>query len=282
MTEPATVTVDNGTHRGGHRTGAIRRATRRAIHSTSGYWFAHASGRFDRPDTAWRRAMDYYTSQALVVTGTEAAGRDAHLFRRTLHRIGWGYAHLSGAAEGECYATWDTDLFTPLDPPRAHKLTDLTWTRSAEYGGKKAAKVHALVVPLQQARGRGQYVLVVVHMPLDNTAQRAAVWVDVCRGLVALHAELTQRYPDAEGIVAMDGNKNLRLPGEAGMVRQHLEKPLGLVTSWEHGLPKDGGTLGNGVIDWVLLRLARLAACLLLRDLPDSDHRAFRYRLRRA
>lgn len=255
----------------------MRRKGRRVLR----LWFVHNSGRFDRPDRLWRTAITRLRRKGILITGTEAAGRHADLFHAALAGTDWGYAHLSGAAEGECYVTWDETAAELVGKPFAHKLTDLTWTRSQEYGGKKAAKVHALVLRLRIARGGQTYWIVVVHMPLDNTPQRAAAWVDCCRGLVALEAELRERDPSAEVVIVGDFNKNLRLSNERSAVRAHLSVPLAMVTSWARGLPKRGGTHDGQVIDYAVLRLPILATCQLLPDLADSDHRAFRYRLRR-
>lgn len=266
----------------GSTPGPLSRAVARAATAVRGLWIAHNSGRFDRALFQWKIAFRYLSNRAVVVTGTEAAGRSTADFTKALGGTGFHYAHLTGAAAGECYAAWDTRVISLAAKPWAHKLTDLTWVRSEEYGGKRAAKVHALVVPLRSAT-RGSlpsHVLAVVHMPLDNTADRAAAWVDCCRGLVALRAEIKDRWPDAEFIVVGDVNKNLRERDEAGQVRTHLEKPLGAVTSWADGLPRGGGTHGGTVIDYAILRRPILTACQLLKDLPDSDHRAFRFRLR--
>lgn len=239
-------------------------------------WLVHASGRFDRPSKTWRAALTYARRKGAIVTGTEAAGRDKALFLAALAGTDWSYAHLSGAAEGEAYATWDGSRARLFAKPFAHKLTDKTWTRSKEYGGKQAAKVHALVVPLEV--GKRRIWLAVVHMPLDNTQQRAECWVDCCRGLVELRRDLRRKDPGAAFVPVGDFNKNLREADEQRHVRANLLTPLAAVTSWVRGLPK-AGTHGRQVIDYAIAD--GFAACQLLRDLPDSDHRAFRYRLRR-
>ncbi len=246
-----------------------------------GLWIAHNSGRFDTPSNLWRHAIIWLRGKADLITGTEAASRSDTLFSAALGDSDWAYAHLTGAAAGECFATWNPAVVDLLGKPFAHKLTDLTWVRDQEHGGKEAAKVHALVLRLRITATGKRLWLVVVHMPLDNTPTRAAAWLDCCVGLAALKADLQRRDPTADVLINGDWNKNLRLHNEAGIVRQRLEKPLGLVTSWEFGLPKTGGTHGTQVIDYGLLRRALLVACELLRDLPDSDHRAMRYRIRR-
>lgn len=243
-------------------------------------WFVHASGRFDRIDRLWRAALTYYRRRGVLVTGTEAAGRSPEDFRRALGDTDWAWAHLAGAAAGESYATWDTTALELLGKPWAYKLTDLTWVRSEEYGGKRAAKTHALVLKLRDVATDQAYWIAVVHMPLDNTRQRAEAWVDCCRGLQGLKRELSARDPKAAFVVVGDVNKNLREHDEAGAVRQRLEKPLHSVTSWVHGLPREG-THGRQVIDYAILPARLLGGCQLLRDLPESDHRGFRYRIKR-
>lgn len=254
------------------RPAARRRPRRRAL------WFIHNSGRFDKPAAAWRAAITWLRRRGSLITGTEAAGRTATLFRAALADHDWAYAHLSGAAEGEAYAAWAMDDLELLGKPFARKLTDRTWVRSAEYGGKRAAKVHALVVHLRELRTDRTWWVVVVHMPLDNTDQRAAAWVDCCAGLVDLQAALEKRDPNAELVVVGDVNKNLREHYEATQVQRHLARPLGLAVSWAGRMPRAGGTHGRQVIDYALAW--GFTACQLLRDLPDSDHRAFRYRVR--
>jgi len=249
---------------------AGRRRSRRRL------WFAHNSGRFDRPASAWRAAITFLRRRASLITGTEAAGRDPKLFRDTLAEHGWGHAHLAGAAEGECYAAWDLADLQLVGRPFAWKLTDKTWTRSAEYGGRRAAKVHALVVRLREVRTGRRWWVVIWHAPLDNTNARAEIWVDCCDGLVDLKHELLERDPDAEVVVVGDVNKNLRIHAEAAAVRSHLTWPLKAVTSWAGRMPRRGGTHTRQVIDYAIARA--FAACQLLKDLPDSDHRAFRYR----
>jgi hypothetical protein len=168
--------------------------------------------------------------------------------------------------------------------PKAYKLTDLTWTRSPEYGGKPAAKVHALVVPLRPVKGNRRLIfLVVVHMPLDNTEQRAEVWVDCCRGLRELEDQLHAMDPTAEVVLVGDWNKNEKDHQERGMIRKHLTGPLGLTDCWDYGrhsLSVGEGTHGRQVIDAALLPKPMLRAARLCPDDASSDHRPMRYKVR--
>lgn len=243
-------------------------------------WFVHSSGRFDRSVAVWRASLSRLRKLGSVVTGTEAAGRSRSVFASALGRVGWDYAHLSGAAVGECYASWDGTVLEPAAHPFARKLTDMTWTRAPEFGGAKAAKVHALVVPLRtRTRGGRMYVLVVVHWPLDNTEQRAAVWRDVCEGIRDLQRDLEARWPDADVVVVGDVNKNLRQHNEAAQVRQRLEWAMHTVVSWRPPFPS-AGTHGSQLIDMAFARAGVIRACELVADDASSDHRPFRYRLR--
>lgn len=243
-------------------------------------WGVQSAGRFDRSVVSWRRSLVRLVGLGVWVTGTEAAGRTASEFRAALTRVGWDFVHLSGAAVGECYATWDAAVVELAGHPFARKLTDLTWVRDAEYGGDTAALVHALVVPLRNRRGRARVrVLVVVHMPLDNTAPRQAAWLDCCRGLRILEADLDRMYPGAEVVIVMDGNKNLHEPAELAEVSAHLEKPLRMVVSWRRPYPV-AGTHARQLIDYALAAAGVIVACQLVADDDSSDHRPFRYRLR--
>lgn len=254
--------------------------TSRAVRRRRRVWVVFSAGRFDRDRSVWRASLRRLRKLGSVVAGTEAAGRKPDDFRAALTEFDWDYAHLAGAAVGECYLTWDGRALELGGRAFARKLSDLTWTRSPEYGGEKAQPVHALVVPLRNRAGRRRVrVFVVVHMPLDNTKQRAAAWVDCCRGLVRLKAEILELFPGAELVIMMDGNKNLRKPAERLMVLKHLCRPLGFQTSWRPPLPA-AGTHGDQVIDLALAEPGVIVACELVADDPSSDHRPFRFRLR--
>lgn len=256
-------------------------------------WGVHASGRFDRSTARWRAALRRYRQYGSWVTGTEAAGRSARDFKAALGEFGWSFVHLAGAAVGECYATWDAAVLELAGKPFARKLSNLTWVRSPEYGGGEAKPVHALVVPLMKRAGllrrrRRVTVLVVVHMPLDNTRSRAEAWLDCCRGLANLKHTLEHTlYPGCDVVLVGDWNKNLRedrpQPGhkasERAMVRDHLERPLDVQVSWRKPYPQ-AGTHGRQLIDYALARPGVITACELVADDDSSDHRGFRYRLR--
>lgn len=245
-------------------------------------WFVHSSGYFGANTVAWRASNGRLRTKGVFISGTEAAGRTAADFR-TLAKGAptWETVHLSGAAEGECYAHFDTTYLELDGRAFARKLTDLTWVRDEEHGGKRAAKVHALVLPVRRTKGKARRVyVVIVHMPLDNTPERARCWIDCASGLVDLEHDLRAHDPNAEVVIVADFNKNLREPDELHTVRRHLTTPLRMVTSWATGLPAAGGTHGRQVIDFALLVRWFLGACELLADDASSDHRPFRYRLR--
>jgi hypothetical protein len=250
-------------------------------------WFVHSSGRFDRSAHVWVASLRRLRKLGVVITGTEAAGRSAADMARAFGDT-WAFAHLTGAAQGESFAAWDTRVLTLVSRPKAYKLSDLTWTRAPEYGGKPAAKVHALVVPLQPVKGKRRRIfLVIVHMPLDNTDKRAEAWVDCCKGLRELTDQLHDMDPDAEVVLVGDWNKDQRDHREAAMMRLHLTGPLGLRNSWDGWLSRlsaGDGTHGRQIIDAALLVARMLIRCVLITDDASSDHRPFRYkvRLRRA
>jgi hypothetical protein len=249
-------------------------------------WAVHASGRFDRADSKWVTAFRGYVKACIFLTGTEAAGRTTTQFREGLRGVRgtWATCHLTGPAEGECWAAWDTRA-AELEHAEARKLTDLTWVRSPEYGGHRAAKTHALVVRLRRVRGRRRrrIIFVVVHMPLDNTEQRARAWLDCCtgeHGLVHLVAELEAEFPDAAVVVVGDFNKNLRDPVEHAKVQRNLLTPMRRVTSWHKGLPAQGTLVGSrAVIDFAIAQARYLGTCQRLTPSAASDHVAIRYRL---
>lgn len=246
-------------------------------------WFVHSSGRFDRATHVWIASLRRLMGYGVLITGTEAAGRTAAELARAFGKT-WAHAHLTGAAQGESFAGWDTRVLALCATPKAYKLTDLTWTRSPEYGGKEAAKVHALVVPLRPVKGKRRRIfVVVVHMPLDNTEARAAAWVDCCKGLCDLEAKLHAMDPDAEVVLVGDWNKDQRSPVEAGMMRKHLTSPLALANCWDgwlSRLPVGQGTHERQVIDGALLPVSMLVTTRLVSDDSSSDHRPMRYKVR--
>lgn len=253
-----------------------RKAARRIFR----IWAAHSSGRFDRSDASWRASLKRLIRLHMKwVTGTEAAGRDNKQFKTALSFAGWDYSHLTGAAAGECWAAWDTDFVELMGKPFAAQLSDMTYVRSPEYGGGRTKPVHALVVPLKARKGKKQWVLVISHDPLDNTQQRAEVWVDVQHGKVQLNDSLELQYPDAEIIFVADVNKNLRQPEESFRVARYIEHPMKKLASWRGHMPQGGGTHGNQVIDMAFADPGVIVDCQLVVDDKSSDHRPFKYRL---
>lgn len=243
-------------------------------------WGGHSSGRFDRSDSSWRSSLIRLIALKLRwITGTEAAGRDNAQFKRALHHPYFDYAHLTGAAAGECWGIWDARFVELLKRPRAAKLSDKTYVRSPEYGGGRTAPVHALVIPLKARKGKKQWVLVISHDPLDNTEARAEVWVDVQAGKVRLNEQLELEFPDAEIIFIADVNKNLRQPEESFKVARYIEHPMKKLASWRGKMPPSGGTHENAVIDMAFADPGVIVECELVSDDDSSDHRPFRYRV---
>jgi len=255
--------------------GAARKA-KRAIR----IWAGHSSGRFDRPDKLWRTSIIRLIGLNLKwITGTEASGRDNKQFEKALRHPYHDFVHLTGAAAGECWGIWDTRFLELMKSPWAAKLSDKTYVRSPEYGGGRTAPVHGLVIPLKARKGRKQWVVVVSHDPLDNTEQRAEVWVDVQAGKVRLNEQLELEFPDAEIIFVGDINKNLRQPEESFKVARHIEHPMEKLASWRGHMPKGVGTLGKSVVDMAFADPGVIVACELVLDLRASDHRPFKYRV---
>lgn len=265
------------------------RAPRRALG-------VHSSGRFDRPlDTLTNsvrrlrritRGRGLLRRQVAYVTGTEAGGRtDEELARALGSDPVWEYVNLRGPA-AECWATWRTSMLELDGTPYSRQLTDITWTRSKEYGGREAPPVKALVVPLRVVGRprRRKIVLIVVHMPLDNTDRRAAAWVDCCRGHRQLVTELRAQDPTVEIIIEADWNKDHRNPVERGMVQRHVARPLRLTQGWDGSSPKRGGTHGRRLIDGVVASRRVLGWstpwCWLTADDRSSDHRPYVHTLR--
>lgn len=269
MTEPVTTAWGQGRARVGKRRP-----------SGSG-WFAHSSGRFDRSLYQLLRSLMRLRRLCVLVTGTEVGGRPSADMRRALLRDGWAFAHLTGGAPGECYATWDTDSLTLQGRPWARKLSSKTYTRSPEYGGKPAAFVHALVVKLQPAKGNKRPVfVVVVHMPTDSTDLRQEVWLDCCRGLRMLESDLRNLDPNADVVIHADWNKDYHRALERQLLNSQVAKPLGLVQTWTAN-PLASGTHGDELIDGAMVPAGLFGGrCELLPDDSSSDHRPFRYRIR--
>lgn len=258
----------------------------------------HSSGRFDRPVESLTRSVrrlrrlsrgrGLLRREVAFVTGTEAGGRsDKDLQRALGSDPGWDFVNLRGPA-AECWATWRVDhLERRADwAPFSRKLTDKTWVRAREYGGREAPPVEALVVPLQVVGrpNRRRPVLIVIHMPLDNTDQRAAAWIDCCRGLRILVTQIRERDPGAEIVIEADWNKDHRNARERAMIHRYVAKPLRLTQGWDGSRPAHGGTHGRQLIDGCLARARALGSstpwCWLVPDDGSSDHRPYAHALR--
>lgn len=257
----------------------------------------HSSGRFDRSDASLAQSVKRlrkvtrgrlpFRRRVAYITGTEASGRG---WKTMKHILGsdsrWDFAWISGRGAGECWATWSTGHLELAGVPFTRKLTSMTWRRSQEYGGKEAPPVEALVVPLQPAGrpGRRTLYLAIVHMPLDNTELRAAIWRDVCRGLRILATDIRAEDPYAEVVFEADWNKDHRNAIERAAIQQHIARPLRLVQGWDGSRPGRGGTHGRRLIDGVVASRRVLGFstpwCWLTADDSSSDHRPYVHTLR--
>ena len=233
----------------------------------------HSSGRFDRALELVAKDVDHFHTIASIVSHTEmhSAARNA-AFRNE----GWSYAHGYGAGDGECVIEWNNEIWSLAGLPESRPLTNQTYVRSKEYGGKASAPVHALIVPLQLNLNPSQQVIVVaIHMPLDNTARRAGVWVDCTKGLRREVKRARRFHPGAKVIISADWNKNYRQADERGKIEKYVARKLHLVQAWKGHLPATGGTHGpKGLIDGTQTDL-HVADCHLLPDTPSSDHRPY-------
>lgn len=247
---------------------------------TWGY-FAESSGRFDRPVSALRKSVAAIRSDIAVVliAGTEASGRSKADLDEALGDPMWDYAHIGSDNKGasECWITWSQRVLEPVGKAYAVKLTDQTWTRSKEYGGKQAPYVHALVQVLQVVKRphRRPIAVIAVHMPLDNTPLRERVWLDAAGGLRALVAQVREEHPNVEVVITGDFNRNARQDPERALVEAQITKPLGLTHCWTKP-PKTGGTHGpRSLLDWYCLPKRMFRKVFLLPDDSSSDHRPF-------
>lgn len=234
----------------------------------------HSSGRFDRSTALNRKDNESFHKIAELVTHTEmSADRMTDAFRLP----GWSFAHDNrGGGRDECVVEWDNEAFSLGGMPRTEQLSKMRFTRSKEYGGKTADPFFALVVPLQVADHPGQRVWVIVaHMPLDNTALRARIWFDTCRGLRKVVRALRKEDPGAEVLIVADWNKNYRQAEERAKMEKKVARPLGLRQSWAGHAPASGGTHGpKALIDGDVTDLVPTGA-RLLEDTAASDHRPY-------
>lgn len=257
----------------------------------------HSSGRFDRTDQSLIRSVKRLRKvtrgrwpllrRVAYVTGTEASGRGWKDMKDILGSDrDWDYAWISGRGSGECWATWSTQMLELADTPFVRQLSTMTWRRSQAYGGGEAPPVEALVVPLRPVGrpSRRTIYLIVVHMPLDNTELRAAIWRDVARGLRVLASDIRAEDPHAELVFEADWNKNHREPGERAAIQKDIARPLRLVQGWDGSGPRRGGTHGRQLIDGVVASRRLLGWstpwCWLTADDRSSDHRPYVHTVR--
>lgn len=234
-----------------------------------------SSGRFDRPIGAVEKSVDFLESIAKLVFHTEVSSRTLQQIIFAFKNPGWKYGHVAGAGADECLTEWEVKTWDLAEHPTAHQITEKTWVRADAYGGKKAAYVSTLVVVLRHKKTGKVVVTFITHMPLDNTKARAEIWVDCCKGIVALKRKFARMYPGCEFLIAADWNKNWKAPKEREMLVKHLAKPLKMTYVWSHveHLP-DGGTEGKSIIDGFFVSDGiRVLECGLAPDDPSSDHR---------
>lgn len=235
---------------------------------------AHESMRFDRSNALLHKDVVTFARFAEVITLTEMS-RDTKERREAVRLNGWStfYSDKQKGAD-ECVILWKNSAFTLDGTPTSVPITDKTWVRSKEYGGKRANPVHLISVPLAWAEEpKRRLVVMTCHMPLDNTPLRAAIWKDCAAGIRAEVRKRRRRDPGVKILITSDFNKNFREDAERRLIRKHLSKPLGLRQVWAGDVPRTGGTHGpRGLIDGMLTDLYHPRA-RLLRDTAASDHR---------
>lgn len=239
----------------------------------------HSSGRFNRSIALLERDVRVHHKVASIVTHTEMT-RDTTI--GAFRHQGWSFARSEkDDGQDECVTEWDDRVWAKVRPARTRRLTEMTWVRSQEYGGNVAVPPYALTVALESVERPGKRVTVIVaHMPLDNTENRAQIWVDCSRTLGELVKDERAIDPDARILIGADWNKNYRLLSERAMIERHVADPLGLTQAWKGNVPRGGGTHGpRGLIDGDVTDLKVLGS-KLLPDTAASDHRPYAVRLK--
>ncbi|MFC6341985.1 hypothetical protein ACFP8W_08360, partial [Nocardioides hankookensis] len=250
-------------------------------------------GRFDRPVDALAASVARirrYTRggrRVVLITGTEASHRSGKDMHQVLDANGWEWAHLSGErGAGECWGTWSTSALQLVES-YTHRLTEMTWTRSAEYGGGEAPPVTALVLQFEVVGRpyRRTVTVIVVHWPLANTERRQEIWKDCALGLRRLEDQIRARDPHTALDVVGDLNRNYRQDADRRLIDHYIAAPLRLVQAWAGSTPVRGGTHGpRSLLDGAVLdrRLLGWSTpwCWLLPDDDSSDHRPFAHTLR--
>lgn len=235
---------------------------------------AESSGRFNRPGKSLRRSVRRLRRGRVLVVGTEAKGRK-DWFLKTGVDSGWDYAHLK-KADGECWATWNTDYWISSGHPRTRILSKATWVRSKAYGGKRTRPVKVLIVPLSPVACPGQKVFgMIVHMPNCKTRMRRLAWRLCARGLTKRINRMRKKQPGSKFIVIGDMNKDNRNKKEHHDLQRYIAKPAGLTNGWDGNMPDHGGTHGaEDLIDHCFTDF-EVVDQELLHDDKSSDHQPF-------
>jgi endonuclease/exonuclease/phosphatase family metal-dependent hydrolase len=185
-----------------------------------------------------------------IISGTEADSRPDSFLKRT----GWAFAHgAAGSKESrQLWLAWRTRRWQLQGVPRAPAVSSLTYFT---HEGRLKESHRVLRVKLRCRRSGRLFIFYVVHMSLDNTGTRAALWVDECRGLANLMDRDAAAYPDAVQVLEGDMNKNWRNAADRAMCHEHLVEPMGLTCVWEDHLPAEGGTHGpSSILDHLYVR----------------------------
>lgn len=251
---------------------------------------AVSSGRFDRSTKALTISVNKIEKATSASLHTEVTGRSPAELIKAFKDPNSRFIHIFGpGASEECLLRYNQRLWTPAGDAFARQITDLTWVRSKEYGGKKAECVRALTAPMAWKADGKVTVYVTVHMPLDNTKPRAAAWFDCCVGLVALVKEMRKFYPGCDFVIGGDWNKDWRKGSEHDLMVKHMLVPLKKVDKrfeycWDEArqLPAGGTHPQPGpdaLIDGFFSTLDMLAVGLMADD-ASSDHRPMKVKVR--
>lgn len=236
------------------------------------YRFTHSSGRFDRKVGTVRDSVTRLHKISDLTTHTEMSPNDRD--KAFKHQKGWAFTHLeNGAGTDECIVDWRTDAFSLRHRGSyALQLTNRTWVRSGDYGGRPADFVHGLFVPLMTV-DEVELDVIVLHSPLDNTSLRADIWVEVMDNLTKIVAGKKKRHPKRKFWIASDFNKNFRQANERAMIQTHLAAPLKMKQAWEGHIPDHGGTHGPlSLLDGAVTNI-KIEDTFLITDDASSDHR---------
>lgn len=235
----------------------------------------HHSEKWDRPKARVKRDAKTFREIADAVTHTEM---DTPKRSDMLGAKDWSFCHSERNGEDETVAEWSNETLSLSGMPYSVPLTTTTYKRAS---GADAPVVHALVTVLASAKApRKRVALVSVHMALDNTPRRAAVWQQSGRGLKALIRTLRRTDPGIKVIVVGDFNKDYRNERERAMIERYMCAPNGLRQAYDSKKPASGGTHGNTLIDgWLVDKGITVQRVWLLDDTDGSDHRPVAMRI---